>query len=63
MQWKFTLSIGFYRATQEKVIDLDYLNETEESWASYTEAEQRQILNAEWEMWVWEHVEGGYEDA
>ena len=63
MKWKLTLSIGFYRSTQEKVIDLDYLNETEESWALYPEAEQRQILNAEWETWIWEHIEGGYEDV
>lgn len=63
MRWKFWLSIGYYKATQTKYIDLEYLNETEESWALYTDAQQHSILNSAWEEWIEDYIEGGYDVA
>ena len=54
MRVKFTLSIGFIGADQEKVVDLPELDEMDND-------DKEAYLEEYWEDWAWEHIDGGFE--
>ena len=55
-KYKFTVDVGFVNATREEVVEIEFDGDE-------VEEQIEKIVQDAYESWVWEKVDGGWEEV